>query len=287
MATVSGVCKITFLAAVDFAVLYSLFQDAVVAAVPIVVLVLYGLLGGYLGLIKDGAVRIDKLPAYDGARLTMAQELLSSDMQAVTGRGLPKIKWYIAPSETLNATAYGANCVSLNRATLDNTDPVMLAAVMAHEISHIMNLDSEFNRVLFASITALVLSLSILSALSMGFLFLLFLVLCCCSKTIRSWVGLILFQGSSKVLGGLFQILQRVIVYGYKTLNGLLSRSAEYRADRLSASLGYGLPLARFLAMAEAEPQQLVSITDVLYRSHPPTERRIYKLEKESNEQPV
>lgn len=283
MITMSGVSKTTALAAADFAIAYILFNDVTIAMVFVGVLVLYGWLGGYLSLMKDGAVSVDKLPAYDSARLISAKDLLAKDIREATSQDISNIKLYITPDDSMNATAYGCRCISVNRGTLNNTDPITLAAVMAHEISHTTNLDSEFNRILFASVAALVLALSIISVLSIGLLFILFAILCCCSKALRSWIGLILYQGSTKMVGGIFSIFQRIIIFVYQTVSGMISRASEYRADQYSSSLGYGLQLAHFLSIADSEPHQL-TLTDILYRSHPPTEKRIYRLEQQNQQ---
>ena len=275
--------KLGTLAAADFAIVCVLFKSGAIALALLSLLALYTWLGGYLSLLKDGAISIDKLPAYETTRLTTAKGLLVKDVQEATNIDISSLKLYLAPDDSLNATAYGCGCISINRGLLNNTDPVTLVAVLAHEISHIYTLDAEFNRMLFASITALVLALSVASALSMGFLFILFLILCCCFKTLRSWLGLFLFQGSTKMVGGIFSLLQRLIVFIYQSINGLISRASEYRADKFSSSLGYGVQLAHFLSIAGPEPRQL-TLTDVLYRSHPPTELRIYRLEQGSNE---
>lgn len=283
MITISGISKITALVAADFVIVYILFNDLTIAMVFVGVLVLYSWLGGYLSLMKDGAVRVDKLPTYDSARLISAKDLLANDIRDATSQDISSVKLYITPDDSLNATAYGCRCISINRGTLNNTDPITLAAVMAHELSHTINLDAEFNRMLFASVTALVLALSIISVLSMGILFFLFVILCCCSKTLRSWIGLILYQGSTKMVGGIFSIFQRIIIFVYQTVSGMISRASEYRADQYSSSFGYGLQLAHFLSIADSEPHQL-TLTDILYRSHPPTEKRIYRLEQQNQQ---
>lgn len=282
MNTVTGMLKLGALAAVDFAIVCAIFNNGAIALVLVSLVAVYAWLGGHLSLLKDGAVSIDKLPAYDATLLTAAKELLVKDVQEATHQDISGIKLYLVPDDSLNATAYGCGLISINQGLLNNTDPITLAAILAHETSHILNHDAEFNRMLFSSVTALVLALSVLSALSMGFLFIIFIVLCCCFKTLRSWFGLILYQGSTKMVDGIFSLLQRLIVFIYQSLNGLISRACEYRADQFTSSLGYGSQLAYFLAIADSEPRKL-TLTDILYRSHPPTEQRIYRLEQSSN----
>lgn len=279
MNTVTGILKLGALVAADFAIVYAVSNSGAIALILVSLVALYAWLGGYISLLKDGAVSIDKLPVSDTTRLAAAKELLVKDVQEAADKDISNIKLYLTPDDSLNATAYGCGCISVNQGLLNNTDPVTLAAVLAHEISHTYMLDAEFNRILFASVTALVLALSVVSALSMGLLFVLFIILCCCFKTLRSWLGLILYQGSTKMVGGTFSLFQRLIVFIYQSINGLISRASEYRADKFSGSLGYGPQLAYFLSIAGSKPRRL-TLTDVLYRSHPPAEQRIYRLEQ-------
>ena len=74
----------------------------------------------------------------------------------------------------MNATAYGFNCVSVTRGTFDNADPITLNAVLAHEVSHILNFDAEFNRAVFCSVTLLVGALSVMSFAMVAIIFLIF-----------------------------------------------------------------------------------------------------------------
>ena len=268
MNTVTGILKLGALAAADFAIIYAIINNGAIALVLVSLVALYAWLGGYLSLFKDGAVSIDKHPVYDTTRLTDAKGLLVKDVQEAINIDISNLKLYLTPDNSLNATAYGCGCISINQGLLNNTDPVTLAAILAHEISHIYMLDAEFNRMLFASVTAFVLTLSVVSALSMGFLFILFIILYCCFKTLRSWLGLILYQGSTKMVGGIFSLFQRLIVFIYQSANGLISCASEYRVDKFSSSLGYGPQLVYFLAIANSEPSQL-TLTDVLYRSPP------------------
>ena len=58
-----------------------------------------------------------------------------------------------------------------------------------------------------------------------------------------------------------------------------MSRRREYRSDRYAAALGYGLPLAHFLSAADPGVTGRLTLSQVLYRSHPPVENRIARLE--------
>lgn len=277
MSRLFGILKVAIVLAVDFIAIYSLLEDPCIASAVVGVISLYVLFGGYLALLKEGAVSSKKLPFHQRSRLEAAKAQLTADVKTASGMNISGLKLYLVPGDDdMNATAYGFNCVSVTRGTFDNADPITLNAVLGHEISHILNCDAEFNRAIFCSVTLLVAALSVMSFAAMAIIFLIFLVLSC----FRSWLGVMAFQGTTKVVGGLFSLLQRGIVVIYRSLLSLASRHAEYRSDRYSCMLGYGVQLSHFLALAEPNNQRQLTLTEAMYRSHPPTPKRIARLEK-------
>lgn len=277
MIRLPGILKVNAVLALDFLVLFALFDDAAIAAVVTGVMALYVWLGGYLALFKEGAVRCDKLPSYARARLEAAKNQLREDVHRMNSVDISGLKLYLVPGNNeMNATAYGGNCVSVTNGTFSNADPVTLNAVLGHEISHILNFDAESNRAVFCSITLLVGAISVMSAVSMVIIFLIFLGCSCFS----SWLGVLAYRGTTKAVGGIFSLFQRGIVLIYHALLSLASRHAEYRSDLYSANLGYGIQLAHFLEIAAPESRCRMTLTEALYRSHPPTPKRIARLEE-------
>lgn len=273
-----GILKLMVIFAFDFIALYTLTDDVTIATVIIGVIALYVWLGGYISLLKEGAVSSEKLPLHEKIRLDAARRQLAEDVKDVSQTNIARIKIYLLPDNNdMNATAYGANCVSVTRGTFNNADPVTLVAILCHEVSHILHYDAECNRAVFASVTLLLAAFSIMSATVLIVIFLLFLILNC----FRSWLGVLAFKGTAKITGGFFSLLQRGIVAIYRSILGLVSRHAEYRCDRYSCSLGYGIQLAHFLSIAAPSSQRQWTLTEALYRSHPPTERRIARLEEQ------
>lgn len=273
-----GICKVAAVLALDFLVFLSLSGQWSVAAPVTGAIALYVWLGGYLSLFKEGAVRCDKLPLYEKKRLQAAKCQLARDVQRESSVDLSGLRLYLIPGDDdMQATAYGANCVSVARGTLDNTDPVTLNAVLAHEVSHILHYDPEFSRAVFASVTLVVAALSLASFVFMILIFVLFLVLSC----FRSWLGLMAFQGTTKMVGGFFSLIQRTVVALYQTLMCLASRQNEYRCDLYACTLGYGVQLAHFLAVAAPDTHRCLTFTEALYRTHPATEKRIARLERQ------
>lgn len=277
MSRLFGIIKVAIVLAIDFVSIYSLFEDPYIASIAVGVIALYVLFGGYLALLKEGSVSSKKLPAYQRNRLETAKMQLVADVKSVSGANISGLKLYLVPGDDdMNATAYGFNCVSVTRGTFDNADPITLNAVLAHEVSHILNFDAEFNRAVFCSVTLLVGALSVMSFAMMAIIFLIFLVLSC----FRSWLSVMAFQGTTKAIGGLFSLLQRGVVVIYRSLLSLVSRHAEYRSDKYSCMLGYGVQLSHFLALTEPNNQRQLTLTEAMYRSHPPTSKRIARLEK-------
>ena len=276
MSRLFGILKVALVLAIDFVAIYSLFDDPYIASGAVGVIALYVLFGGYLALLKEGAVSSKKLPTYQRNRLETAKMQLVADVKSVSGTNISGLKLYLVPGDDMNATAYGFNCVSVTRGTFDNADPITLNAVLGHEISHILHWDAEFNRAVFCSVTLLVAALSVVSFAAVVCIFLIFLVLSC----FRSWLGVMAFQGTAKVVGGIFSLLQRGVVVIYRSLLSLASRHAEYRSDKYSFMLGYGVQLSHFLALAEPSNQRQLTLTEAMYRSHLPTSKRIARLEK-------
>lgn len=272
----AGILKVTLILALDFICIYKAFQSISIATIVVGLATLYVLFGGYIALIREGAVSSNNLPQYQRDRLEVVKKQLVADVQAKSGTNISGLKLYLVPGDDeMNATAYGFNCVSFTAATFKNTDPYTLSAVLAHEVSHILNFDAEFNRAAFCSVTLLVCVLSIMSFTTIAIIFLVFLVLCC----FRSWFGFLAFRGTTKAVRGLFGLLQKGVVLIYRSLLGIISRHAEYRSDSYACSLGYGIQLTHFLEIAEPDSQRSLSLTDAIYRSHPPTPTRIARIE--------
>lgn len=271
-----GLFKVIIVVGIDFAMIYYVFKSVEIATVCVALISLYVWLGGYLSLLKEGAVNANNLPTYEKSRLDIARERLIEDVKNISKINISGLKLYLVPGDdTMTSTAYGANCVSVTKGTFNNTDPVTLNAVLSHEISHIVNYDAEFQRAVFCSITLLVGAISIMSATAMVVIFLIFLILSC----FRSWIGILAFKGTTKVVGGLFSLFQRAVVLVYRTVLSFVSRQSEYRCDRYACQLGYGIQLLYFLSFANPYSQRQMTLTEALYRSHPPTEKRIAMLE--------
>ena len=84
-------------------------------------------------MFKEGAVRAEKLSNFERSRFEMSKCQLKEDVKNVSSADISGLKLYlIAGDNDMQATAYGANCVSVSRGTFDNTDPLTLNAVLCH-----------------------------------------------------------------------------------------------------------------------------------------------------------
>ncbi len=276
MIRLSGFLKIVLVLTADFFAVYTLSSDLAIALIVTAVIALYVCLGGYISLFREGAVRSDKLPSYERSLLENAKTQLVEDVKSISSKNISGLKFYlIRCDDEMQATAYGANCVSVSQGILDNADPMTLNSVLAHEISHTLNGDSEFSRAVFATILMICGAISIVSFALVAAIFLIFLV---CSF-FRSFLGVMAFKGTTKAVNGVFRLFQKSIVFIYRAVAGCVSRAAEYRSDMYSAQLGYGLQLAHFLSYAAPESHRQLTLTEALYRTHPATSKRIARLE--------
>ena len=260
MIRLPGILKVAAVLLAEFLPVYVLFNDPLISGIVTGMVTLYVWLGGYLSLFREGAVRAEKLPNYERTRLENAKNQLVEEVKGISSADTSNIKIYLNPGDSeLQATAYGANCVSVSRGIFDNTDPLTLNAVLGHEISHTLNLDAEFSRAVFSAILLLCGALSVMSFAFMAVIFLMFLV---CSF-FCSWLGVVAFRGTTKVVSGIFSLLQKGIVVIYRAVASGLSRAAEYRSDLYSARLGYGLQLAHFLSYAAVESNRQLTLTEL------------------------
>ena len=240
------------------------------------VIALYVWLGGYFTLFKEGAVRSDKLPQYERSRLQKAKAQLIKDVKRTSSADISNLRVYLIPGDSeLQATAYGSNCISVSKGTFDNTDPITLNAVLGHEISHILGMDGEFSRAVFATILLACGAISVISFVFVVVIFLIFLICCLFS----SWFGVMAYKGTTKAVKSIFQLFQKGLVVIYRVAAGCVSRAAEFRCDRYSAQLGYGVQLAHFLSYAAPDYPRQMTITEALYRSHPSSAKRVARLE--------
>lgn len=281
MIRIQGIIKVVAVLVLDFFALNAVFNEPGIAAIVVGLISIYVFVGGSLTVEKEGGVRADNLPEYDRMKLNAAKEQIIEDIRIKSSTNLSSLKIYLIPGDDdFQATAYGANRISVSEGTLRNADPVTLTAVLSHEASHILNSDPEFSRAVFCSVSLLVASVSVISAATVVIVFLLFLLL----SLFRSFLGFLAFRGTTSIFRGFFSLIQKVIVLIYRTFLGIANRHAEYRSDHYACELGYGTQLAHFLEYAGRDPARQMTLTELLYRSHPSTPSRIARIENYIND---
>ena len=281
-----GALKVSAVLILDLSLFLSLFHSPAVAAAGVIGIGIYTFLGGYFALVQEGGVRLDKLPHADRLRLETALRRLTDDRAAHGDRA--RLRLYLIPGDSdLQSTAYGAfelgvqilyvaGLVTKHGAQRERVRGVKRAcgyADAARAVGGGLQIAVAGDEV--EPQPCAVAGLSVLSAAAVLALFLIFLILSC----FRSWLGLFAFHGARKGIKSLFSLLQKAIVLLYQAALGLVSRRAEFRADRYVCRLGYGLQLAHFLSLSAPGTSRPLTLREALYRSHPDTHRRIARIE--------
>lgn len=280
---IGGWLKITAVLLADAFLVYKLF-GYVGSAVIISVLLFYAWIGEHIDLLRDGAISVENMNDYERTRMEHLQKYLMEDVRRLSDIDISGIRLHVIPSNVPNACAYGFRHIAVTRPALDNCDDATLCAVLAHEVSHILCLDAVFRRIMFANVTGLILYLSICSLVSMSFLLIAFLFLALCFHFFRGFFGILLFQGLGKAVRGVYSVLQYGILFLYRTVMGLVSRTSEFRADSFSCSLGYGQQLQYYLErFADQQDQERRFLREILYATHPATWQRIARIEQQMN----
>lgn len=274
-----GILKVIGVLLLDYYVVWFNTGNAQLTFIVLIGITIYVLFGGYLSLLKEQAISMNDLPCDYSSRLNSAREVLIQDVMNINSLNMSGIKLYVTPFDDMNATAYGNKCISITKGTLDNTDIVTLVAVLSHEMGHIINYDAELQRALFCLVSLIILELSALSFLSVLLIFLIFLFF----NLFRSYMGFLLFTGASKLVRTIFRAFQYMLVFFYKSLLGFTGRSSEYRADAYCIQLGYGSQLAQFLEISSNQLHHEMTLTEILYRSHPATEKRVARIREHSS----
>lgn len=278
---VIGWIRIAVVMVLDSIFVYE-FIGAEGAAVTIMGILLYAWAGEKIDLLKDGAVSIRELDEFERTRMECLKEYLIEDVRRTSNVDISGIRMHIVPSNITNAFTYGFGNIAVTRAAFDNCDDATLCAVLAHEISHLLYLDTVFRRIMFANITILFFGLSLSCMISMFFLVLIFFALAILFSFFRGVFGIFLFRGIGNAVKGIYSIVQYGVLFIYKTVMGMVSRNSEYRADSFSCRLGYGQQLQYFLKrFIDQEEQGSRSLHEIIYASHPPVYKRIARIEQQ------
>jgi heat shock protein HtpX len=220
---------------------------------------------------------------FRGQPLTAAQapELYRLLQQLAARAGLEQVPLlFYLPSDVMNAFTTGSPrqaAIGLSDGLLRRMERRELAAVLAHELMHIVNQD--IRMMAFADLTSRVTGFFSMAG---QILLLINLPLLLFTNTALPW-GPILLLLLAPTISALVQLA--------------LSRSREYEADRGAAELS-GDPLALASALTKMEGMQSRWLERILLpgpripdpsllRTHPPTEERIRRLQQLAEDMPA
>ena len=230
---------------------------------------------GSLAVAMSGAIQIEKK---DNPRFWNIVENLS------ISQGMPMPKVYIIPDEAPNAFATGRDpkhaIVAATSGLLDIMDDQELEGVMAHEMGHVKNYDIRVSTIIFGLVSAV----GILADFAMRMAFF--------SGGRRDRDSG--YLGAALMLIGIVGSIVAFLIGPIVT--AAVSRQREYLADATSAEITrypdglasalaklgqYGKPLRRasntMAHMYIADPVK-PGLTERLFSSHPPIQKRIERL---------
>ena len=178
-----------------------------------------------------------------------------------------KTKLYIADSMTINAFSIGRHTIVITRGLMEAMNDEELEAIIAHEMAHIMNGDTQ---------------VGILITIASN------IYIWCILLTTKLLHFIETMAGGNSFIGSLFSfirnILEAALKYVILAINILVSsgsRKAEYKADKLAFELGYGEALLSALYnLYNIEISNNKKLIDRMQATHPKVALRIEALEK-------
>lgn len=277
MRKIFGLARACVLLTINFFVFCSIFKtEWAIGITAIIAIVTY--LGEYVSLAKDRAIPVRDLDIYYKSKLESSYQLLCEQGNSA-GVDLRYLRLYMIPDERINAYSYGRNHIGVTRGLLA-LDEASISGVLAHESAHCLSVDSFIKRILFCDITIIILGLSVMGFLSTGFLWIVFVLLCFCGLC-GGFLSFFITGFLSKMIRWLFTGFQHLSLFIYQITVGIISRNMEYSADRFAAKkMNLGNELAFFLNRFSLEEGAPKTLRDIMYASHPASNKRIKKIEK-------
>jgi heat shock protein HtpX len=176
------------------------------------------------------------------------------------------VKLYIVDSMSINAFALGSRTVAITRGLMETMSDEELEGVLAHELAHIINYDSQVSLLLkFASNLYVLGVLGVIKALS--------------------FVERI--TGGVSFAGGIISFVRNALQWGldfvlmvFAFIVGSANRKSEYKSDRIAFELGFGEGLLSALyKFYDLQASSKKNLIDRLQATHPRIAYRIEALE--------
>lgn len=179
----------------------------------------------------------------------------------------PKMKLYIVDSMSINAFSIGRNTIAITRGLMNTMNDEELEAVIAHEMSHIINGDTQVSMLITIASNAYIWTVLLISKA-------LFLI-----ETMTGGTSFV-----SKLLSFVRNILElalKYVIMVFTVLVASTNRREEYKADKVAFELGYGEGLLSALyKFYHIEMSGKKKLIDKLQETHPITAYRIEAIEK-------
>lgn len=177
-----------------------------------------------------------------------------------------KTKLYIADSMTINAYSIGRHTIIITRGLMEAMNDEELEAIIAHEMAHIMNGDTQVG-ILVTVASNIYIWCILLATKLLHFI-----------ETMA---------GGNSFIGSLFSFIRNILEVALKyvilAINILVSsgsRKEEYKADKLAFELGYGEALLSALYnLYNIEISNNKKLIDRMQATHPKVALRIEALE--------
>lgn len=279
----TSIIKVILLLIFDYFFIYHL-AGSNIAILLVLLVFLYTFFGCHIDLRRDKAIKLKLLNDYERDRLDQIRITLIEDVKNQLGFDISRIQFYIIPSNESNAFCYGLRHIAITRKAFEAMDDMLICSILAHEVSHAIHLDPDFNRLMFANISMLIFGLAASSFISVSIIVIIFMCLCL-AGIFRSFVSIYIFQLFIKVVKWIFTCLQYIVLFIYRTIIGFISRLCEYRADKFSWYV-YEEQICYFLYRFTSDTKYQ-SLSEILYASHPPSYKRIRRLENYNKQQLV
>jgi len=230
-----------------------------------------------LALYQADAIELENLSSHDRNKLSVAFEnvLQSAECLGYTFSNNPKI--YLSEDESMNGFNAGSAIV-INRGIMNSG---CLEGVCAHEVKH-WRFNDSYTSCLICN-TVMVLSLLAMFVLSI-YVFAIALFIGILVAVIENGTaGFLVGSLVGRFLGKIKDLILRANLFFINTLQSLLSRYTEYKADEFATRLGYGEQLKQFLRLT-FESRRIENLSSSLLSSHPSDSKRIGHIQHIQNQ---
>ena len=190
-----------------------------------------------------------------------------------------KLKLYRNNDARINAAAFGFNTIGLTGGVLATASDEELKGVISHEVGHISHYDFVYQVLLFSMESfgyRCLYGIFLIPALIFGII----------DGMVFALVPALDFVGEliAKIWWAVYKLLHRII-YGISRIADVnINKYAEYRCDTYAVRYGCGEGLLSFLRRLKRTEDvycERPTFTEYIMSTHPSTEKRIARLEKQ------